>query len=30
MDMVYIGIGLMFFVVCTGIVKFFTTLSGGK
>jgi hypothetical protein len=30
MDMIYIGIGLVFFIACIGIVKFFNTLRGGE
>jgi hypothetical protein len=30
MDMIYVAIGLMFFIGCMGIVKFFNTLRGGE
>jgi hypothetical protein len=29
MDVIYIGTGLIFFVACVGIVKFFNYLRGG-
>lgn len=30
MDVIYIGIGLLFFAACIGIVKFFNYLRGGE
>jgi hypothetical protein len=30
MDIIYIGIGLIFFVACAGAVKFFNYLQGGE
>ena len=30
MDMIYIGIGLMFFIACAGAVKIFNYLQSGE